>query len=249
MPTSKVRKLSPQFQRNASDFRVQGAVTSVSLAIQFGQAHSKTDALACQPLDHVGALGKLASVLDRLGSARSLEEQHFGADPGTTSTDAEHIEALIGGGSRVEGAPAARRPGPRAAQSTHLPRVPWNRCDAREESTEGLDDSSLGVPESAATSASPLPALNFTKGHRDGRWIRRRGQIRRVRTSACHIVPELRNTRVRSEGQWPRSSLGSPLLGLTGPEARPDVHWSPAEVLSSLGTGKRPRRRRHRSSC
>ena len=112
--------------------------------------------------------------------------------------------------------------------------VPWNHhCDAREESAERLGDSSQGVREPAATSLSPLRALpNLTKRHRDGRSVPRREQHRRIRAPACHAVPDLRRTRIPSEGHWPRSGRQFGSFGLCGPDAQPNVHWSPAEVLA-----------------
>ena len=140
---------------------------------------SKTDVPPRLPLDLTEVPSKLEAVLDKPRSSRSLEEE-FGVDPGVGATEAEYNE----------GPRAAGEPCPRAAHSTHPSRVPWNyHRDAREESAEGLDDSSQGVFENSATSASPLrPLPNFTRGRRDGR-----GTLR-VRAPACYAVPDLRNT-------------------------------------------------------
>ena len=93
---------------------------------------------------------------------------------------------------------ATGRPCPRAAHSTHPQRVPWNcHCGARDESEGGLHGSSQGILEPATTPVPPLWTLpNRMKGHRDDRRIPRRGQNRRIGTSACYAVPYLRNTRI-----------------------------------------------------
>ena len=44
------------------------------------------------------------------------------------------------------------------------------------------------------------------------------------------VVPDLLDTRVCSKEQRPRSGMGWPLLGLSDPDAQPDVHGSPAEA-------------------
>ena len=72
------------------------------------------------------------------------------------------------------------------------------RRTLREESAGGLEESSQGVLESAT--ASPLRGLpNLMKRQRYGR------QHQGIRTPACFTVPDLWNTRVRSEGHWPRA--------------------------------------------
>ena len=90
------------------------------------------------------------------------------------------------------------------------------------------------VPPATSRPCRSTPPLrahrNFTKCLRDGRRIPRRGQNRRIRTPARCAVPDLRNTRIRNEGQWSRSGLKFAPALLSGPHARPDVHWSPAEV-------------------
>ena len=60
------------------------------------------DVPAPQPLDPVGVLAKSKTVLDKLRSARSLEEE-FGMDPGVATTKAEYTEVLNGGRSEGEG--------------------------------------------------------------------------------------------------------------------------------------------------
>ena len=49
----------------------------------------------------------------------------------------------------------------------------------------------------------------------------RRWQNRRIRTPARDTLSDLRDARVCGKGQ---------LLGLSDPDARPDVHWPPAEA-------------------
>ena len=57
----------------------------------------------------------------------------------------------------------------------------------------------------------------------------RQGQNRRIRQATRDALPDLRDTRIFSEGQWPR--LGVELaVARTVRYARPDVHWSPAEA-------------------
>ena len=52
-------------------------------------------------------------------------------------------------------------------------------------------------------------------------------------------MPHLWDTRVRREGQWPRvDGEDGALLGLSDPDARPDVHRSPAEASAVIGSGR-----------
>ena len=147
---------------------------------------SKSDAPHRQPLAPLEVLAKLASVKDRPRSARLLEEE-FGADPGVATTGAECTEVLNGGGSGG----GLQRLGDHAPRTRH--ECPGAITAAREESAEGLDDSSLGVLELAATSASPFGALpGFLNGSRDGCRTFRRG--RNQHAMLCQIQ---RDTRVR----------------------------------------------------
>ena len=97
---------------------------------------SKSDAPHRQPLAPLEVLAKLASVKDRPRSARLLEEE-FGADPGVATTGAECTEVLNGGGSGG----GLQRLGDHAPRTRH--ECPGAITAAREESAEGLDDSSL----------------------------------------------------------------------------------------------------------
>ena len=63
---------------------------------------SEGDMPAPQPLDPVGVLAKSITVLDKLRSARSLE-QEFGVDPGVATKKPEDTEISNGGGSDGEG--------------------------------------------------------------------------------------------------------------------------------------------------
>ena len=67
--------------------------------------------------------------------------------------------------------------------------------------------------------AEEHPLLWFSpklaRGHRDGHKRPRRGQNRRIRTSARATLSDPRDARVCSRGQF----------GLSDPDARPDVHW------------------------
>ena len=61
--------------------------------------------------------------------------------------------------------------------------------------------------------------------HRDGHRRPRRGQDRRIRTPAHAALPDLRDARVCNKGQ---------LLGPSDSDARPDVHWLPAEASAVI---------------
>ena len=120
-----------------------------------------------------------------------------------------------------ERTPAARRPG--AAHSVLPSRVPWSHhCGAREQSAGGCDDSSRVVVELAAarkgTSSPPFrPFPNSTEGYRDCCGSPRRGQIGRLHAPARYAVLESRDTRVGSEGHWPRFGPCVPLAGSLRP--------------------------------
>ena len=55
-----------------------------------------------QPLNFAEVLAKLAAVLDKPTSSRSLEEE-FGVDSGVATTETEYTDVLNGGGSGGEG--------------------------------------------------------------------------------------------------------------------------------------------------
>ena len=69
-------------------------------------------------IDLAEVRAKLASLPDRLDSARSLTEK-FGAGLGIVSTEAEHIEVLIGDGSGGKESSARTSHAPRTTHSTH----------------------------------------------------------------------------------------------------------------------------------
>ena len=176
---------------------------------------SKTDVPPHQPLDLHEELAKLEAAL----------EEEFGVDLGVATTETEYTEALIGGGS--EGKVSSGW-----ATSTHPSRVPWNNhCDAREESTEGPADSSQGVLEPSATSASPLRANpTFTRGHRDGRRTFHDDRIGGVESQHAMLYHICRIFEYAAKDNGHDLAKGSLLVGLSGPDARPDVHLSPASV-------------------
>ena len=128
--------------------------------------------------------------------------------------------------------------------------MPWNyHYDAREESAERLDDSSQGVLEPTATSASPLRALpNLTKRQRDGRSVPKREQEDpNVSTSCGGRSSENSSTQRRTLATiWPEvrpcSSCPAPTHSQTC------IGRPPKFQLSSSGTGWRPRWRRQRSN-
>ena len=192
---------------------VQGSVASVSLVKSIRAVPSKNDAPPRQPRDLAEVLPKLASVLDMPRSARSLEEgrQLKGNTPMFST--------------------AADQAGEGSSGSAAMPRcrafyAPVNEClgvtTVGHQTRVQEDNSFWRVLELAATrkgkSPSPLRSFpNFAKGRRDGCWSPRRGQKRWIRTPARYVVPDLRDTRVRSEGQWPRSGLGLALAQTVRP--------------------------------
>ena len=62
-------------------------------------------------------------------------------------------------------------------------------------------------------------------GQRDGHRRPRRGQNRWIRTPAGDALSDLRDAPVSNKGQ---------LLGLSDSDARPDVHWLPAEASAAI---------------
>ena len=82
----------------------------------------------------------------------------------------------------------------------------------------------LGAPPRGVSSAPLWSSPKLAMGHRDGHRRRRRGQNRRIRTPPRDTLSDLRDARVCSKVQ---------LFGLSDPDARPDVHWPPAEVSRS----------------
>ena len=150
----------------------------------------------------------------------------------TTSAEAEcrgsHRRRI--GMGRV---PAAGDPYHRATHSTHPSRMPWN--------SEYDDRSSQEVLEPAVTSASPLRVLpNLTKRHCDWPSIPRREKHWKIRTPACYAVPDLRSSRVRDAGHRPDPAGNSPVLGLSGPDAQPNVLWLLAEVSAVVAWHRAP---------
>ena len=94
-------------------------------------------------LDLVDVLAKLATVLDKPRSSRSLEEE-FGVDPGVATTEAEYTEVLNGGGSGGRG--VQRLGGHALVQRTPRPLSPWSyHCGARDESAGRSDLGNRGA--------------------------------------------------------------------------------------------------------
>ena len=148
---------------------------------------------------------KLATVLDRPRSSCSLEEE-FGVDPGVATTETVYSEVLNGGGSGGRG--LQRLGGHAQVQRILRTRHEYPGVIISAHGTKSAD-SSWRILEMAAarkgTSPSPLWSFpNLAKGHRDGRRSPRRGQNRRLRMPTRNVVSDQRDTRVCSEGQWPR---------------------------------------------
>ena len=95
-----------------------------------------------QPLDFAEVFAKLAAVLDKPRSARSLEEE-FGVDLGVATTEMEYTEVPNGGG---KGGRGLQRLGGHAHVQRILrtpSRMPWSyHSGARDESAGRSDDSS-----------------------------------------------------------------------------------------------------------
>ena len=147
-------------------------------------------------------------------------EEEFGVDPGVATTETEHTEVLNGGGS---GEGVLQRLGVHVqVQRLLRPRheYPGVIISARE------------------------------KSYRDGRRSLRRVQNRRIRTPARNVVSDLQDTRVCSEGQWPRLGMGL-AVARTVPPWRVDqtsIGGRPRPKQSSHGTGKRRRSRQQRNN-
>ena len=111
---------------------------------------------------------------------------------------------------RRERGPATERPCPGAAHSAHPSRCPGGyHHGARDGSAGRSDDSSRRILELATSREGALPSSlwsfpNPAKSHRDGRRSPRRGPNRRTRTAARDVLPDPWDTRICSEGQWPR---------------------------------------------
>ena len=177
--------------------RARRAVASVSLSSQFTQSHQQAMRFPANPLTLPKYFAKLASVLDRPRSARSLEEL-FGADAGVATTGMQRGSQWR---SRRRRAPAAGRPCPGAVHSTHPSRV---QC--------------LGVI-TAAHDTSVRENL-MTLPRECWSWQRH------AKEHLLHRCGHFRTLR-RVVGSWP-------LLGLSEPGARPDVHWPPAEASAVI---------------
>ena len=97
----------------------------------------------------------------------------------------------------------------------------WNHhCGARDESAGEPEESSQGALESAASTALPLRALpNSMKRLRCGRGFDRQHAL------LCQIYGILKYGASDTGHELAGSS---PLLRLSGSDARPNVHWSPA---------------------
>ena len=136
---------------------------------------------------------------------------------------------------RRERAPATWRPRPDVLHSTHPSRLSRSyHCGARDGGARRSGCSSQVIREHGSprrgVSASPpwsssKPPLGQGAGHRR----LRRGQNRRLRTPGFAALSGLRDARCCSEGQ---------LLGLSDPDARPDVHWLPAEASAVIAWHK-----------
>ena len=172
-----------------------------------------------QLLDLAEVHAKLAAVLDKPRSSRPVEEE-FGVDPGVATAETECTHVLHGGG---------RGPATLVATDTRV-----------KEDAMTLPAESWSWQRASPSSFWSFP--NSAKCHRDGRRSPRRGQNRRTRTAARDVVPDLWDTRICSEGQWPRPGVG---VGRCSdrPTPTPDqtsTGHPPKPQQLSLGTGKQP---------
>ena len=194
-------------------------------------AHSFVDPICCvdsrRLIKKATCPAKPITVLDRLRSSRWLEEK-FDADPG--------VETRVHRGAqrrriRRGRALAARRPCSGGARSMHPSWKPWSdHSSARGESARRSDNSSRGIRELGAphrgVSSSPLRSFpKLPRSHRVSHRRRRRRQNLRIRTPSCATLSDLQDARVCSKGH---------LHGLSDPDARPDVHWLPAEASAVI---------------
>ena len=141
------------------------------------------------------------------------------------STAADQEEEGCSGGAACPG----------AAHSTHPSRAPWSyHCGGRDESAGGSDDFSQAILELAT---SRKRNISFTTA--DFRTLRRVivmvagalnegriGGFERQHGTLCQIYGMLESA---AKDSTIRPEVG-PLLGLSDPDALPDVHWSPADI-------------------
>ena len=106
----------------------------------------------------------------------------------------------------------------------HPPRIHWvDHSGARDESSGRFGDSSHGIWEPGASSPK------FAEGHRDGRKSRR---FRAPAHTMWYRVHGLLGTTANDSGH--DLTRGWLELGLSVPDARPDVHWTPVEASSVI---------------
>ena len=116
--------------------------------------------------------------------------------------------------------PATERPCPGAAHSTHPSRIPWDhQYGARNEGAGRSDDSS----RESWIWQRVMVAGAFNEG--------RNGGFERQHAMLCQMYRILESG-AKDNGHdlvW-----GWPLLGLSDPDARPSVHWSPAKASAVI---------------
>ena len=133
-------------------------------------------------------------------------------DPGVATTETEHPEVLNGGGSGGGGLQdwAAHAQVQRILRTGH-------GCPGRYHAAH-----EMRVREGLA------------KGHRDGRKPSTRAESEDSNASTRCCVRSTRYSSLQRRTVATTWRMVGPLLGLSDPDARPDVHWLPAEASAFI---------------